>query len=76
MKTAKKRSVGLINKKKTTTTTTTTTLHVQHTFFVHFFAAVLPDYNVKLLEILIFTLVAACISHFTHSRYRIFMLFF
>ena len=40
MKTAKKKSVGLINKK--------TTLHVQHTFFVHFFAAVLPDYNVKL----------------------------
>ena len=43
MKTAKKKSVGLINKKKTT-------LHVQHTFFVHFFAAVLPDYNVKLPE--------------------------
>ena len=25
-------------------------LHVQHTFFVHFFAAVLHDYNLKLLE--------------------------
>ena len=44
MKTAKKKSVGLINKKKKTT------LHVQHTFFVHFFAAVLPGYNVKLPE--------------------------
>jgi len=47
MKTAKKKSVGLINEK---TTTTTTTLHVQHTFFVHFFVAVLPDYNVELPE--------------------------
>ena len=36
-KTAKK-SVGLIGQK--------TTLHVQHTFFVHFFAVVLHDYNV------------------------------
>ena len=27
-----------------------TTLHVQHTFFVHFFAVVLHDYNVKLPE--------------------------
>ena len=26
------------------------TLHVQHTFFVHFFAVVLHDYNVKLPE--------------------------
>ena len=26
------------------------TLHVQHTFFVHFFAFVLEDYNVKLPE--------------------------
>ena len=25
-----------------------TTLHVQHTFFVHFFPVVLHDYNVKL----------------------------
>ena len=27
------------------------TLHVQHTFFVHFFAVVLHDYNVKLPEV-------------------------
>ena len=26
------------------------TLHVQHTFFVHFFAVALHDYNVKLSE--------------------------
>ena len=26
-------------------------LHVQHTFFVHFFAVVLQDYNMKLPEI-------------------------
>ena len=29
---------------------TKTILHVQHTFFVHFFAVVLQDYNVKLPE--------------------------
>ena len=40
-KTAKK-SVGLSSKK--------TTLHVQHTFYIHFFAVVLHDYNVKLPE--------------------------
>ena len=34
--------IGLIIKK--------VTLHVQHTFFVHFFAVVLHDYNVKLPE--------------------------
>ena len=28
----------------------TATLHVPHTFFVHYFAAVLHDCNVKLLE--------------------------
>ena len=38
-----KKWVGLISKKKTT-------LHVQHTFYVHFFAAVLHEYNVKLPE--------------------------
>ena len=38
-----KTTIGLIAKKKTT-------LHVQHTFFVHFFAVVLHDYNVKLPE--------------------------
>ena len=37
-----KKSVGLISKK--------TTLHVQHTFFVHFCAVVLHDFNVKLPE--------------------------
>ena len=36
------KTIGLISKKAT--------LHVQHTFFVHFFAVVLPDYNVKLPE--------------------------
>ena len=35
-----KTTIGLISKKAT--------LHVQHTFFVHFFAVVLHDYNVKL----------------------------
>ena len=35
-----KKAIGLISK--------TTTLHVQLTFFVHFFAVVLHDYNVKL----------------------------
>ena len=34
-----KKTIGLISKKAT--------LHVQHTFFVHFFAVVLHDYNVK-----------------------------
>ena len=34
--------IGLISKKAT--------LHVQHTFFVHFFAVVLHDHNVKLPE--------------------------
>ena len=37
-----KKSVDLISQK--------TTLHVQHTFFVHFFAVVLQDYNEKLPE--------------------------
>ena len=35
----KKTAIGLISKKAT--------LHVQHTFFVHFFAVVLNDCNVK-----------------------------
>ena len=34
--------IGPISKKAT--------LHVQHTFFVHFFAVVLHDYNAKLPE--------------------------
>ena len=37
-----KTTIGLISKKAT--------LHVQHTFFVHFFVVVLHDYNVKLPE--------------------------
>ena len=37
-----KTTIGLISKKAT--------LHVQHTFFVHFLAVVLHDYNVKLPE--------------------------
>ena len=37
-----KTTIGLISKKKKTT------LHVQHTFFVHFFAVALHHYNVKL----------------------------
>ena len=37
-----KTTIGLISKKAT--------LHVQVTFFVHFFAVVLHDYNVKLPE--------------------------
>ena len=65
-------TIGLISKKAT--------LHVQHTFFEHFFAVVLHDYNVKLRETsqlhvffvhFFFTaahfhlaLVAASISHF------------
>ena len=36
------KTIGLISKKAT--------LHVQHTIFVHFFAVVLHDYNVKLSE--------------------------
>ena len=35
-------TIGLIRKKAT--------LQLQHTFFVHFFAIVLHDYNVKLPE--------------------------
>ena len=37
-----KTKIGLISKKAT--------WHVEHTFFVHFFAVVLHDYNVKLPE--------------------------
>ena len=37
-----KTRMGLISKKAT--------LQVQHTFFVHFFAVVFHDYNVKLAE--------------------------
>ena len=85
----KKKEIGLISKK--------TTLHVQHTFFVHFFAVVLHDYNVKLpetsqLHVLwrkccmwscslffaaaLFQLGGRQHFSFSHSRYKIFMLFF
>ena len=37
-----KTTIGLISKKAT--------LHVQHAFFLRFFAVVLHDYNVKLPE--------------------------
>ena len=37
-----KTTIGVISQKAT--------LHLQHTFFVHFFAVVLYDYNVKLPE--------------------------
>ena len=37
-----KTTISLISKKAT--------LHVQHTFFVHFFAVVLHDHNLKLPE--------------------------
>ena len=39
---SQKRSVDLVSK--------ITTLHMQHTFFVHFFAVVLHDYHEKLPE--------------------------
>ena len=39
-KNCEKRTICLISKKAT--------LHVQHIFFVHFFVAVLHDYNVKI----------------------------
>ena len=39
---SEKTTIGLISKKKT--------LLMQSTFFVHFFAVVLHDYNVKLPE--------------------------
>ena len=39
---SEKTTIGLISK--------TATFHLQHTFFVHFFAAVLHDHNVPLPE--------------------------
>ena len=41
-KNSEKTTTGLISKQAI--------LHVQHTFFVHFFAVVLHDYNAKLPE--------------------------
>ena len=70
---SQKQSLDLISK--------ITTMHMQHTFFVHFFAVVLHDYHEKLPETswlyvlcahfhffwlpLIFTLVAASLSFFS-----------
>ena len=47
MTTLKGSTIRLISKKAI--------LHVQHTFFVHFFAVVLHDYNVKLQKLLSYT---------------------
>ena len=47
-----KTAIGLISKK--------TTLHVQHTFFVHFFAVVLHDHNVKLPETFLWQKCRSC----------------
>ena len=41
------------------------TLHVQHTFFVQFFAAVLHDYNVKLLDMNLLD-VARCLEEMSY----------
>ena len=56
----KKTAIGLISKKAT--------LHVQHTFFVHFLAVVLHDYNVKLPE--------TSWLHVLLQNYKIFTFFF
>ena len=45
-------AIGLISKK--------TTLHVQHTFFVHFFAVVLHDHNLKLPETFLWRKCRSC----------------
>ena len=57
----RKTTIGLISKK--------TTLHVQHTFFVHFFAIVLHDYNAKLPETVFYGgNVVRVLVHFFHCR--------
>ena len=60
----KKTTIGLISKKAT--------LDVQHTFFVHFFAVVLHDYNVKLPETswlhVLWRKCRACSCSFFHCR--------
>ena len=43
------RSINISNEQKNSTTTTKTTSYVQHAF-VHFFAVVLYDFNVKPLS--------------------------
>ena len=60
-----KTKIDLLSKKAT--------LHVQHTFFVHYFAVVLHDYNVKLpeaswLHVLRRKCRSCSCSRFSHSR--------
>ena len=69
-----KTTISLISKKAT--------LHVQHTFFVHFFAVVLHDYRnflvTRFLEKMWSYVFSFPFFHFPfcHRRYKIFMLFF
>ena len=81
---SQKQSVDLVSK--------ITTLHMQHTFFVHFFAVVLHDYNEKLPETSWLHVLCAPVhffcgcrsfspwwrlaSPFSHRCYKIFMFFF
>ena len=81
---SQKQSVDLVSK--------ITTLHMQHTFFVHFFAVVLHDYNEKLPETSWLHVLYAPVhffcgcrwfspwwplaSPFSHHCYKIFMFFF
>ena len=64
--------MGLISKKAT--------LHVQHTLFVHFFAVVLHDYNVKLYGGNVVRVLVHYFFYPAHfhlgGRYKLFMLFF
>ena len=61
----RKTTIDLISKRAT--------LHVQHTFFVHFFAVALHDYNVKLQKLLSYTfyggnVVRVIVHFFFHCR--------
>ena len=61
-----KTTIGLISKKET--------LHVQHTSFVHFFAVVLHDYNVKLPSYTFYgemSYVLACSLFFTAAHFHL-----
>ena len=62
---SEKTTIGLISKKAT--------LHVQHTFFVHFFAVVLHDYNVKLPETFLWRKCRTCSRSlfFTAARFHL-----
>ena len=62
-----KTTIGLISKKAT--------LHVQHTFFVHFFAVVLHDYNVKLPETFVWRKCRTCSRSLFFSLPLIFTLY-